>query len=199
MLNTSFMNSKICSQNIKTFHELSSSTRTDPNKPEIFAVQEDSKAGNISAIDLDALKDLWSQRPIKCYKGKPCSADALFCKNNRIFLVEFKTGKLKHALRKVYDSILMLIENFHISVKQIRENVTYIVVASKFSPNTDCDESISRASQLLNTIPWKDSALLHQNDINGMELANLDGIIVSNVYGLSPEEFDDLVTQENWA
>ena len=192
------MQSKICSQNIKTFHELSSSKRTDQNNPEIFAVQEDSTAGNIPAIDLDALKNIWSKLSTKAYKKTPCSADAMYCKNGSIFLIEFKTGKLTHALRKVYDSILMLIENFHVSVKQIRENVTYIVVASKFSPKTDCDESISRASQLLSPQPWKDSALLHQNDINRMDLANLDGAIVTNVYGLSPEEFDNLVIQENW-
>ncbi|MBP5638990.1 MAG: hypothetical protein J6X55_05910, partial [Victivallales bacterium] len=154
--------------------------------------------GKILAVDLDALKDKWYRMPEKGYNGRPCSADALFCKNDSVFLVEFKTGKLAHALRKVYDSALMLVENFNVSVQQIRQNAIYIVVASKWSPKTDCDESISRASQLLREQPWRDSAMMHHSDLMKMGLANLDGVVVSNVYGLAPEEFERLVCQEGW-
>ena len=198
MIDTSFMQGEACTQNIKTFHELSCSRRTDTSTPVTYTVSEKSTAGSISAVDFDALKDKWYKMPEKEYAGRPCSADALYCKADSIFLIEFKTRKLAHALRKVYDSALMLIENFNIKVQQIRKNATYIVVASKWSPKTDCDESISRASQLLTKQPWRDSAMMHNNDLKAMGLANLDGVVVANVYGLSPEEFDNLVSQEGW-
>lgn len=194
-IDTSFMSHDICAKHIKNLHELSSSKRDNPVQPEVFVIDEPYKSGSIAAVDFDAVKEEVIKN--KSYKGRPCSADALYCTLDKVYLIEFKTGKLQNALRKVYDSALLLIDNFDFTVQQIRENVIYIVVANKFAERNNTDYSITRVSELL-TKPWNYPELMHRLEIKQMGLSDLDGVVVDKIYGMSPKQFDSFVNQENW-
>lgn len=90
-------------------------------------LEQDSRVGQLSAIDFDAVKDAWCAGafPFKCK-----SSDALFYQDGVWHLVEFKTGgaRVENIIRKVYDSVILLVSHNVLSWEECREKLMFVSV-----------------------------------------------------------------------
>ena len=88
---------------------------------------QDSKVGQLTAIDFDAVKDAWCAGafPFKCK-----SSDALFCQDDVWHLIEFKTGgaRVENIIRKLYDSVILLVGHNVLSWEECCEKLMFISV-----------------------------------------------------------------------
>ena len=88
---------------------------------------QDSKVGQLTAIDFDAVKDAWCAGafPFKCK-----SSDALFCQDDVWHLIEFKTGgaRVENIIRKLYDSVILLVDHNVLSWEECCEKLMFISV-----------------------------------------------------------------------
>ena len=86
-----------------------------------------SKVGQLTAIDFDGIKDVWCDGvfPFKCK-----SPDALFYQDDVWHLIEFKTGssRVESIIRKLYDSVILLVSHNVLSWEECREKLRFISV-----------------------------------------------------------------------
>ena len=155
-------------------------------------------AKNMKGIDFDTIREKWY--PSGKGKNVPCSVDALVFQNGQIYLIEFKSGKLTHVERKIYDSVMMLIEHDNRDFQTMRQTATYIVVSTKFDESKNCDKSISRAAcyggQYNSNEPWNNPAFIKKHA--RLNLSALEDVIVAKTYCMAPYMFDEFVKHEGW-
>lgn len=156
-------------------------------------------AKKLKGIDFDAIREKWY--PSENGKNVPCSVDALAFQNGQIYLIEFKSGKLTHFMRKIYDSVMMLIEHDNRDFQTIRQSATYIIVASKFNDSRNRDKAISRSacyrSQYNYTNePWNNPEVKKMYD--KWNLSSLEDVIVKKTYCMPPYMFDEFVKDNRW-
>ena len=115
---------------------------------------------NLMAVAIEEVLSAWYDydwRQRRNGKG-PCMCDAFHRRGDRITLVEFKSGSLDGTVlhRKLYDTILALMEHGCLTMDQCRDNVDYVVVRDPQAVNQ------SKASRIAASIsaefmksPWK--------------------------------------------
>ena len=154
--------------------------------------------GSLLGVDFDTIREIWY--PSQTDKNVPCSVDALIFRNGRIYLVEFKSGKLTHLERKIYDSIMMLIEHDNQDFKTLRKTAIYIVVAPKFDDSKNCEKAILRStyygSEVPANKPWENPYFAKMRD--KCNLRSLEGVIVAKTHCFPPSMFDEFVKAEGW-
>ena len=152
--------------------------------------------GSLKGVDFDTIREIWY--PSQPDKNVPCSVDALIFRNDKIYLVEFKSGKLAHLERKIYDSIMMLIEHDNQDFKTLRQTAIYIVVAPKFRDSPNRDKVVLRSTLYSSKVPankpWDNPYFVKLND--RWNLRSLEGVIVAKTYCLPPSMFDEFVKVE---
>jgi len=118
----------------------------------------------------------------------PCSNDALYITNERkCFFIEFKNGSIEKSglYRKIYDSIIMLIELGVVpDFQYIRDNFNYILVYnSEKCPQIQKSESRSENySYILN---------LAKTEKRLFEIDKFEGYLFKKTHTYDKEEFED--------
>ena len=109
------------------------------------ALAEGMAASTLKAVDFDAVKRKWC--PWDGVHNVPCSVDAVTYERDGTFLVEFKCGKaeIDNVIRKVYDSILMLMEHDGLTIRQARTDYTYLVVSNDLTVWNNRQKALSRS------------------------------------------------------
>ena len=110
----------------KTLAELSATHPKDPSKVE-YCLAPESEMGKLMAVDFDHVKELRyeGKLPFLCK-----SADALYIYSGKWYLIEFKTGKAEvwASVRKIYDSVVLLVESGVLTFDECREKLSFIIV-----------------------------------------------------------------------
>ena len=150
------------------------------------------------AVWFDKVKEDWYNT---LYFHQVRSADAFYKHGNRYYLIEFKTGKPNNIdiHRKLYDSIVGLLEHQVLSLSECRENLQYIIVSLEYKTFPQHQELISHFGFGV-VEPW-DYAVTRQNlkDWDKNDIRKLSGFLVNKVYKLSPEDFNTFVSHRNWS
>lgn len=123
-----------------------------PNAP-THALSADHKSASLPAVDFDAVKNILY---LNTTGNMPCSVDAATWERDGVYLVEFKCGGADRAqlIRKIYDSIMLLIEYDSYSFVKARNEIYYIVVSAKLQPWSAMMRSLSRACGFCKE-PWR--------------------------------------------
>ena len=178
---------------LSTFHATSARKLDDGNCPNVptHALDASLQSGSLQAVDFDAVKSFY-------YSGNgnvPCSVDAATFEQDGVYLIEFKCGDANQAqlLRKVYDSVMLLIEHDNYTFKKARDEVSYIVVSAKLPSWSALRKSLSRACGFFKE-PWK----AYRRQYDHWNLAPLDGIVVQAAYTMPPDMFDYFVKYKRW-
>ena len=165
----------------------------EPLKNEAFAgpVPGISKSASLPAVDFDAVKNLYYNA-----RGNiPCSVDAATWEHDGVYLVEFKCGGADRAqlVRKIYDSIMLLIEHDNYTFRQARTEVHYVVVSAELKPWSALQKTLSRACGFMKE-PWKN----YRKNYDHWQLEPLEGVIVRSAYTMSPDMFDYFAKYKRW-
>ncbi len=139
----------------------------------------------IRVVHFDKIPQVYAKG--KGWRAVPKSNDALYIDGNKWSFIEFKNGTIKRddIYRKIYDSLIMLIELGEITGFQFsRENIDYILVynSEKFPK---CQESESREkgfSYILN---------LAKKEEKLFELDLLEGYLLHEVHTYTKEVFQE--------
>ena len=150
----------------------------------------------VYGIDFDTVRCKWY--PWRSGINVPCSVDALVFAGENLFLIEFKSGAVEAAslYRKIYDSLIMLLEKDGQDIKTMRKSVIFIVVATQLQ-NYEIN-SIARSIFYKNPKePWLESE--YKNVFDKWKLKNLEGVVVSKTYCMSPNMFNKFITTYDWS
>lgn len=184
----------------KSFREISISKG---GKKQKYCV-ENSYVSELKAIEFDTVVAGLYASLQKDTGRRPCSVDALFYSGQDVYAIEFKTGKVctTDVVRKLYDSVMCLIEHARGSFDWARSHVVAVVVATKEmvekeSKNRDKNKTSSR------TVFSRARAYQRNPEIGEGRrplwgLDKLEQILVSKVYTLSPEDFALFAEKRDW-
>ena len=184
----------------KSFHDISVSKG---GKKQTYCVAN-SYVADLSAVNFDDVKKgLYSSLCKRC-GHIPCSVDALYFSGQNVYAVEFKTGKVDvtGVVRKLYDSVMCFIEYAGKDFKWARERMSAIVVAAKGAIEKD---RASRKAKMPKAQRIFSRASFYQHNpgigegrVQLWGLGNLEGVLLSSVYTLSPEEFNAFAERAEW-
>lgn len=152
----------------------------------------------LDAVWFDKVKEDWYNEH---YFHQVRSADALYKHRNRYYLIEFKTGKPDNLdiHRKLYDSVLGLLEHHVLTLAECRENLQYIIVSLKQTTFPQHEEMLEHF-RFGRVEPWEYEVTRENLDMwNKNDIRKLSGFLVNKVYRLSPKDFDAFVANRNWS
>lgn len=152
----------------------------------------------LNAVWFDKIKEEWYD---ELYFHQVRSADALYKHGSRYYLIEFKTGDVRNVdiHRKLYDSVVGLLEHRVLSLSECRENLQYIIVSLKYEAFPQHQEMIKHFGFGVEE-PW-DYVVTRQSlkDWSKDDIRKLSGFLVNKVYMLTPEEFDAFASRRKWS
>lgn len=163
-----------------------------PNAP-THALSANHKSASLPAVDFDAVKNILYHNTSG---NMPCSVDAATWERDGVYLVEFKCGGADRAqlIRKIYDSIMLLIEHDNYTFRKAREEVHYVVVSAGLKPWSALQKTLSRACGFMQE-PWKS----YGKNYDHWQLSTLEGVIVRSAYTMPPDMFDYFAKYKKWA
>lgn len=177
--------------NVDTFLEISKNDKGEE------CVITGGYCANINAIKFDDVKVTWYGMTLP---NQVRSCDALFVDEGKFYLIEFKTGKPENfdIHRKIYDSVIALMEHGVLTLSDCRDHLQYIVVSRHYKDIV----SDSLLGYLENGIPepWEynvDRQILNNWDKH--EIRKLTNFLFSKVYKLSPLDFERFAKNRNWS
>lgn len=178
---------------LSTYYETSARKPDDGlcrNTP-LHALEAGYLSANIPVVDFDAVKNHY----YNAGDNVPCSVDAVTFERDGVYLVEFKCGDADKAqlYRKIYDSIMLLIEFDNYTFKKARAEIVYIVVSAKLQPWTAQQKSLSRAFGFCRN-PWEK----YRQKYDNWNLAPFEGVVVKSVYTMPPDMFDFFAKYKKW-
>lgn len=179
---------------LTTFFAASARRDDDAEAPlSDHALAEDMLAAELKAIDFDAVKRKWY--PWDRVHNVPCSVDAVTYEREGTYLVEFKCGKaeIDNVIRKVYDSVLMLMEHDGLTIRQARTGYTYLVVSNDLTIWNNRLKALSRSLAYCHE-PW----VRYRKSFDQWRLANLEGVVVAKAYAMPPEMFNLFAKVHHW-
>lgn len=177
------------------------SARKDPNatSTQNCFLSSTKNTANLQAIDFDGIRQKWYpyHRQAPQPNNVPCSVDALLFERKGTYLIEFKSGHVEKAnlIRKIYDSIMMLIEKDNFTFDKSRKECTYIVVSNIFKPWDKRTKALAY-SLAGKKNPWKE--LIKRLNYDQLELEKLEDVLVSSSYVMSSELFELFIKFEKW-
>ncbi|MBQ8800504.1 MAG: hypothetical protein IJZ55_13185 [Lachnospiraceae bacterium] len=139
----------------------------------------------LRVVHFDKLPQVYARG--KGWRAVPKSNDALYVDGDKWFFIEFKNGTIKRddIYRKIYDSLIMLIELGAITGYQFsRDNIDYILVynSDKYSK---CQESASREKNFSYIMS------LAQKEEKLFDLELLEGYLFHEVHTYTKEMFQE--------
>lgn len=185
----------------KSFHDISVSK---DGKKQTFCVA-DSYVADLLAVDFDAVKNgLYASMARQCDGHCPRSVDALYMSGRNVYAVEFKTGKVKplDLVRKLYDTVMCFIEHDRRDFKWSRSRMVAVVVASKGVVEKDRDSlktKMPKAQRVFSRAGfYQVKPGIGEGRVQSWGLGKLEGVLVSRVYTLSPDEFNSFAERNEW-
>ena len=177
-------------KHLSTFYETSKSKPDDKTSEIKYCI---TKEVALEAVDFDAVQRDWYK--IKHANGEksPCSVDAMYFTDGKIYAVEFKSGanvESVNLVRKIYDTVMALIEKDGQDIATCRSKVEYIVVAALGKSN---QEIVTTRAAEYRTRPWDAHAW------DRWKLYNLEKVIVSRTYVIPPSLFSRFAKSKHWA
>ena len=176
---------QVFAEHISTFRETSKCKCSEriPFRSEVsYCLDEEC---SWPAVNFDDVQKTWYDNIWKTSGHLPCSVDALCLARNMVYVVEFKSGTNVDGValfRKVYDTIMGLIEHDGQSYDSCRQRLVYVIVA----PQTPSHRTVTRAAYYKEK-PWEDKFL--QKILDRWHLNNLTGVLVNDVIVLPPDLF----------
>ena len=153
---------------------------------------------SLVAVNFDAVKDDWYG---KRFFHQVRSCDALYKNGDRYYLIEFKTGSPKNLdlFRKLYDSVIALVENKVQDFDGCRTRVQYLVVSRSYKP-CDSHREFLEHFERGDPEPWEydvERDVLASDDRS--DIRRLSGFLVDRIYKLSPLDFEKFANNRNWS
>lgn len=152
----------------------------------------------LDAVSFDRVKEDWYNAR---FFHQVRSADALYKHGERYYLIEFKTGKPENMdlHRKLYDSVIGLMENGVLALADCRTKLQYVIVSLHYKP-CDCHAEMLDHFEAADTEPWDyevTKAALDSWDNN--DIKKLTGFLVEKIYKLCPSDFERFAANRNWS
>lgn len=124
---------------------------------------------------------------------KKISADTTnkeFMINSDLKVIEFKNGGIKTVdiYRKIYDSLIMLVEMEYITQKECRNNAQYIVV---YNESEYGEKYLKCREEQSNLKIQKHVRSLAEQPRKLFDLNKLDGYLVNKTFTLTQKEFQE--------
>lgn len=152
----------------------------------------------LKSVGFDFVKEDWYG---KRFFHQVRSCDALYKHGDLYYLIEFKTGNATNVdrHRKLYDSVIALVENSVLTFEECRSQVQYIIVEKGLKPFVQHQEMLSHFERN-DPEPW-DYAVTKSflKTISRDDIRKLSGFLVEKVYRLSPLDFEKFVENRNWS
>lgn len=184
----------------RSFHEISVSKG---GKKQTFCV-DDTYVSDLQAVDFDEVKKgLYAPICMRC-GHMPCSVDALYMSGQCVYAVEFKTGRINATgvTRKLYDTVMCFIEHAGRDFKWARERMIAVVVAAKGvveKERKERQQKMSVAQRIYSRAgSYQKNPDIGEGRVQLWGLGNLEGVLFSKVYTLSPDEFNSLAQRREW-
>lgn len=174
---------------LSTFYETSKSKPDDKLSVVKYCISESIR---IEAIDFDAVQRDWYKVKHASGEKAPCSVDAMYFTEGKIYAVEFKSGinvDSVNLVRKIYDTVMALIEKDRQDIATCRSKVEYIVVAEQSKSN---QEIVTTRAAVYRSRPWE----VHIWD--RWKLYNLEKVVVSRTYVIPPDLFLRFAKSKHW-
>ena len=152
----------------------------------------------LTAIKFDDIKDAWYN--LKFFH-QVRSADVLYKNGDKYYLIEFKTGKPDNfdLHRKLYDSVLGLMEHAVLTLDECRGNLQYLVVSLEYDPHPCHSEMLAHFDAGDNE-PWEyEVSKVALKNWPTKDIRKLSGFLVENIYKLCPADFNKFVTNRKWS
>lgn len=179
----------IFKRHLTTFLETSKAKSDDTGYEDKYCLPLDIE---IEAVDFDAVQREW-YAAMRTNGGKaPCSVDAIYFADGKTYAVEFKSGTnvaAESLIRKIYDTVISLIEKESYTIQKCREKIEYLVVAAL---KDTAQNKLNRRVATYLSRPWE----VHGWD--RWKLFNLEGVIVSKVYVIPPDFFMRFAKAKHW-
>ena len=176
------------------FQTLSDLSATTDGKNRCLNETDHKHAALLQAVNFDKVKENWYQSR---FHDQVKSCDALYYHDSAYYLLEFKTGDLHwlDVLRKIYDSIIGLIEHGKLTLDECRRNLNVILVANhaENSPNKALANHLQQLAKW--TYPMDESFLKSLND---NDIRRLTNFLVKWAYRMTPDDFDEFVKAKEW-
>lgn len=176
-------------------------------------------AANVEIVRVECLINDWMDVDGRIVRGEPCpsTVDALYATAEQWWYIEFKRNETKSLnekksklMYKIYDTVLQLVEHEMRTVRQVRENDCYIVVAYKVCGRTDdeirriaadagleatglIDAAINGVDDSVLVRPWKTEP--PQVDAN---LDHWNGVLYKTALTLTPAQFNLYAKEQGW-
>lgn len=179
---------------LSSFHDTSARKLDDgcpcPATP-MYALGANFKSASLPAVDFDAVKNFYYNAAGRV----PCSVDAATWERDGVYLVEFKCGGADQSqlFRKIYDSVMLLIEHDNYTFVKARAEVCYIVVSVELEAWSALRKTLSRACGFMKE-PWQ----AYRKHYDRWRLAPLEGVIVRSAYTMPPDMFDYFAKYKRW-
>lgn len=160
----------------------------------VFPSQYDKSS--LACLDFDEIKKSLYPRACSSSGNVPCSVDALTFERSGSYLIEFKfdNASAENLLRKVYDSIMLLIEHDEYTFERARNELVYLVVSTGIEDRVNGKKRVLGRSYSYCKNPW---SKFHKSD-DRWKLAALKGVIVKEVYSMHPATFNYFARLNHW-
>ena len=177
-----------CKGNVDTLCEISKNDKGEE------CVIVGGYSANLTAINFDNIKAVWYGLTLP---NQVRSCDALFVDADRFYLIEFKTGEFKNIdiHRKIYDSVIALVEHNVLTLPDCRRRLQYIVVSKRYK-----NDSLLECLEDCMSEPWE--YVVNQQALRGWDkhdIRKLTNFLFSKVYKLNLSEFDRFARNRNWS
>lgn len=176
-------------KNLSTFYKTSKSKTDDGLSAVKYCISEDVL---LEAVDFDAVQRDWYKVQRANGEKVPCSVDAMYFTEGKIYAVEFKSGANVDAVnlvRKIYDTVMALIEKDRQDIATCRSKVEYLVVAEQSQSTRE--KVVARAAEY-HSRPWE------MRVWDRWKLYNLEKVIVSRTYVIPPNLFSLFAKTKHW-
>lgn len=179
--------------------ELTTLGELSKNNQEELCVIKGGYCDNLHAINFDQVKEAWYDEKL-WHQVKSC--DALYIHGGIFYLIEFKTGEFVNIdrHRKIYDSVIGLLEHNLLSLDECRKKVQYVMVEKKLEPSAAHLE-LQRYLERGQSEPWEyeiSRSLISQWK-KKPDIRKLTNFLFHKAYALSPSDFDAFARNRSWS
>ncbi len=177
------------------FQQLTDLSATTDGKNRCLDTKDHVHAAFLQAVDFDKVKENWYQSR---FHDQVKSCDALYYQDGDYYLLEFKTGDVKglEVFRKIYDSIIGLMEHGKLTLEECRRQLNVILIANNAenSPNAPLSKHLQKLTKWQYSMNKAFLKSLKDNDIR-----RLTNFLVKWAYRMTPDDFEAFVQDKGWS
>ena len=151
---------------------------------------------SIDCLDFDAVKNDLYPRTRSSVGNVPCSVDAVVFEHLGSYLIEFKfnTADIDNIIRKIYDTVMLLIEHDGYTFDRARHELVYLVVSTGVEDRIGGRKRALGRSYSYCKEPWKKFRKFDDH----WKLHALEDIVVKEAYGMHPATFNYFARLLHW-